>query len=194
MKRHLLLPLLILLTAALGLCACGGSKAVGALDKEVLSLAVGGKETLTFTLFEGEELADGELQWTTSDESVATVEGKQLTATVTGAKAGSATIALTLDGKELASCKVEVYVSPLSVTVPSGVLVLIKNAKATVRLKSSSPIEEQDIVWESSDETIGTVEYQGRIAIVTAVKRGQCTITARCGADKASFTLIVGKN
>lgn len=195
MKKRILLPLLILFAAALGVCACGEEPqgAAGELDKTSLSVSVGQEETLTFNLYEGKQLADGELVWTTSDESVAAVSSEQLTATVTGVSSGTAKIELKLDGETIASCDVEVHVSPLSVSVPTGKLVLIKNATATVRLKSTSPISDEDIVWESSDETIGTVEYQGRIAIVTAVKRGSCVITARCGNDRVSFTLIVGK-
>lgn len=190
MKKRILLPLLILLAAALGVCACGSG--AGKLDKTSVSLAVGQKETLTFVLDEGKELGEGELVWTTSDEAVATVSGKDLTATVTGVAEGNATVKLTLDGKTIASCSVKVTVPPISVTVPTGTLVLVKNQSATVRLKSSKPLTEE-ITWESSDETIGIVDYQGPIAIVTAVKRGQCTITARCGSEQTSFTLIVGK-
>lgn len=194
MKKRFLLPLLLGLAAMLCLFGCGASP-IGKFDAASVSVGVGQKETVTFTLSEGVELeGDEEFVWASSDESVATVEGKQFTATVTGVAVGSATVTLTMNGKEIASCSVEVKLSPLSITVPSGMLVLVKNAQATVRLKSTSPILDEDITWESSDATIGSVEYQGRIAIVTALKRGSCTITARCGEDKASFTLIVGKN
>ena len=80
----------------------------------------------------------------------------------------------------------------LHVAVPEGKLVLRNGGTATVRVTSEAPLNEDKYVWESSDQTIGTVEYQGKIAMVTATGRGECTITVSNGSLKTSFTLIVG--
>ena len=80
----------------------------------------------------------------------------------------------------------------LHVTVPEGRLVLRNGGTATVRVTSDSPLDEDKYVWKSSDESIGTVESQGKIARVTATGRGECVITVSHGKLTTSFTLIVG--
>lgn len=80
----------------------------------------------------------------------------------------------------------------LHVTVPEGKLVLRNGGTATVRVTSDNPLNEDKYVWESSNESIGTVEYQGKVARVTATGRGECTITVTNGKYEASFTLVVG--
>ena len=80
----------------------------------------------------------------------------------------------------------------LHVTVPEGKLVLRNGGTATVRVTSEAPINEDNYVWESSDESIGKVESQGKLARVTATGRGECTITVTNGKYETSFTLIVG--
>ena len=80
----------------------------------------------------------------------------------------------------------------LHVALPEGKLVLRNGGTATVRVTSDSPLNEEKYVWESSNASIGTVEYQGKVARVTATGRGECTITVSNGSYTTSFTLIVG--
>ena len=80
----------------------------------------------------------------------------------------------------------------LHVTVPEGKLVLRNGGTATVRVTSDNPLNEDKYFWKSSDESIGTVEYQGKVARVTATGRGECIITVSNGKLETSFTLIVG--
>ena len=200
MKKKIFLPLVLLAAAILSLCACGEKPAGGtsaSLDKTTLELGVGGSDTLTLT-WDGGEPAPGEdpattYIWTSSDEAVVTVAASGNTATVNGVAEGSATVTVSQGEKQLASCSVTVKASRLSVTVPEGKLVLRKNATVTVKVKGTEELD-GDIVWESSDTSIGTVESQGAIARVTAVARGECVIRVRCGSDSAEFTLIVGLN
>lgn len=163
-------------------------EASAVLDRTELTLYTGGEATLTATL---KDLGDGSVIWTTSDETVVTVtdmgEGK---AVVKAVGVGSATVGVTLGDKTLASCEIKTEASPLEIFLPNG-LVLKKNGKATVKAICSAEIT-GDIVWETSDPAIGTVEYQGLTAIVTAVGRGTCTITVRAGDYVASTTLMVG--
>ena len=80
----------------------------------------------------------------------------------------------------------------LHVAVPEGKLVLRNGGTATVRVTSDNPLNEDKYVWKSSDEAVGTVEYQGKIARVKATGRGECIITVTNGKLTTSFTLIVG--
>lgn len=191
MKKRLLLPLIIIMAAVFCLSACG-KKAT--LDKTELTLGVGSSETLTL-VWEGNAPSDGEYRWESSDESIVTVEASGETATVTAASEGEAVVTVYEGNKELATCTVTVVSSPLSVTVPEGMLVLRNGATVTVRAKSLTPLT-GEYTWESSDESIATVEFQGEIARVTARKRSAegCTITVRNGIYSASFTVVVGLN
>lgn len=74
-----------------------------ALDRSELSLTVGGEGTLTATVTP-DDATDRTVAWTTSDESVATVED----GTVTAVSEGDATITAWAGGKS-AACKVSVF-------------------------------------------------------------------------------------
>ncbi len=82
-----------------------------ALDKESLTLTEGDSETLTATVTPV-TAADKSVTWTSSDETVATVDQ---TGKVTAVKEGTATITVTTtDGGKTAACEVtvEAYVAP----------------------------------------------------------------------------------
>ena len=75
------------------------------LNKSSLKLNVGEKETLTATIAP-ENASDKSVSWSSSDESVAQVDGS---GKVTAVKAGKATITVTTtDGGKTAKCEVEV--------------------------------------------------------------------------------------
>lgn len=206
MKKRYLLPLILLGAAAVSLVGCGestqgggggkGSQAV--LDKEELTVCVGMQETLTLSWVDknGNAVAEGksvEYRWESSNTAVATVEAEGNVATVSAVAEGEAVVTVYNGKKALATCSVTAVTSALSFqqSVPEGKLVLRKDATVSVKVKSLTELT-GEYVWESSDTSIGTVEYQGDLARVTAVARGECTITVRNGSHAASFTLIVG--
>ena len=197
MKKKYLLPIVLTCAAAIALAACGGSDGP-VLDKKELTMSVGAQETLTLVVEnkDGTTSAVGEsveYTWKSSNEEVLTVEAEGATATVTAVAEGSAVVTVYDGNKELSKCTVTIVLSPLSVTVPEGRLVVRNNTTVTVRAKSITALT-GEYVWESSDPTIATVEAQGVIARVTAKKRGECTITVKNGIYSASFTFIVGLN
>ncbi len=158
------------------------------LDRTEVKLTVGGETTLTAQT----ENCEG-FTWTTSDETVATLtwgEGAA-TATVKGVAAGTATVRIMYQDKVLAECTVTVSVSPLTVFLPEGKLVLVKNGVATVKALCEVPVE-GEAVWKVADETVGSVEWQGLTARVKALKRGTTTVTVTLGEYQASFELLVG--
>ena len=196
MKKRYLLPLILVGAAALSLAAACGSSTEPVLDKTELTMSIGATETLTLSWVDGSgnAVAEGEAieyRWESSNETVVTVKGKGNTATLTAKAEGDAVVTVYDGSKELASCSVKSVVSPLVITVPEGRLVMRNGESATVRVKSLIPLT-GEYEWESSDTSIATVEYQGAIAIVTAKKRGECTITVRNGGYSSSFKFIVG--
>ena len=192
MKKRYLLPLILVCAAALSLAACGGSNTV--LDKTELTICVGAQETLTLVDKNGDAIVEGEAveyRWESSDEAVLTVAGKGSSATVTAVAEGKAVVTVYEGNKSLAKCNVTSISSPLSVTVPEGMLVFRKGGQASVRVKSLIELT-GEYEWYSSNTSIATVEYQGELAMVTAVARGECIITVRNGEYTASFKCIVG--
>ena len=195
MKKRFLLPLILAGAAAISLAACGSSNEA-VLDKTELTVCVGAYETLTLSWVDGNgnAVAEGdsvEYRWTSSNETVLTVEGEGNTATLSAHAEGKAVVTVYDGKKELAKCSVTSVTSPLRVTVPEGKLVLRNGGQATVRVKSLISLT-GEYEWSSSDTSICTVEAQGEIAIVTAKARGECFVTVRNGDYATSFELIVG--
>ncbi len=110
--------------------------------------------------------------WTSSDESVATVDatGKVtavavgvVTITATGTRSGAtATTRVTVAGAEPA----EITVSPDNVVL---------RPTRTLTLDVSSTDEEDEFTWTSSNPAVATIDAAG---MVTAIAEGQATITA----------------
>ena len=156
--------------------------------------------------------ANKTLQWSTSDEKVATVDqsGK-----VTATGDGTCTITATsTDGTNIsAECAVtvdsKVYVT--GVVVEPAVLTLFTGEtgelKATVEPADATV---PDIVWSSSNDKIATVDQSGKVtavaageAIITAAskddssKKATCTVTVQAkefSIDPTSKTVYVGES
>ena len=206
MKLKFLLPIAAFVAAAaLTVSACtgdgGGKKPSLVLDQTELALTVG--QTATLHLMEpapavaslsaeGSDLMT-EYVWTSSAPEIASVEATGTEAAVTAVAAGNATITVKYGETILGTCAVTVSepFEPFLYSVPEGKLVVRKGAVVSVRAGVADDVAEQ-CVWETSDASVATVEEQGRIAMVTAVSRGECTITVRLGDQSASFTFIVG--
>lgn len=192
MKKKIWLIALVAALAAL-LCGCGGGAGGGgeskspSLDKTELTLIVGTEGQLAVL-----NRGDAEVEWKSSDETVATVTPEGSGAYVTALAEGNAVISALIGGEEFARCTVTVKGSPLSIFLPKPErLVLRKNESATV--KAISEVELTGTPkWSVSDPTIGAVDFNGLTAIVTGLARGECTITVTCDGYSASFTLMVG--
>jgi len=196
-KKLWCLTALLPLCLALLLCGCGedndvppATTASVTLDAETLTLTAGDTAQLTVTAVDCASVS-----WESQNEEVATVEAKGSSATVTAVSAGSTVVTVTgkdANGVEVTdTCTVTVEARSLTVFLPAGKLVLTREKSATVKAIAAEGLT-GEITWESSDESVGTVEYQGLIAVVTAHKKGTCTITVRCGTAAASFELICG--
>lgn len=114
------------------------------------------------------------IEWTSSDESVATVDE---TGTVTAVAAGEANVTASVKDADIAaSTHIKVVVTPTGVTAPESID-LVTNGENTKDLDAKLvPADATDVklAYESSDESIATVDETGK---VTAVANGECTIT-----------------
>ena len=114
------------------------------------------------------------IEWTSSDESVATVDE---TGTVTAVAAGEANVTASVKGADIAaSTHIKVVVTPTGVVAPESID-LVTNGENTKDLDAKLvPADATDVklAYESSDESVATVDETGK---VTAVTNGECTIT-----------------
>ncbi|MDE7386623.1 MAG: Ig-like domain-containing protein [Muribaculaceae bacterium] len=129
-----------------------------------------------------------QVTWTSSDETVATVDAN---GTVTAVSPGYATITARY-GDSYQCC----YVKVVSATIPAESIELSQRAaelKAGDTVTLSATVLPEDatdktVTWSSSDEAIATVDANGK---VTAIAVGEAVITARCGEVSASCTVTV---
>ena len=114
------------------------------------------------------------VEWTSSDENVATVDE---TGTVTAVAAGEADVTASVKDADIAaSTHIKVVVTPTDVVAPESID-LVTNGEKTKNLDAKLiPADATDVklAYESSDESIATVDETGK---VTAVANGECTIT-----------------
>ena len=114
------------------------------------------------------------IEWTSSDESVATVDE---TGTVTAVAAGEANVTASVKDADIAaSTHIKVVVTPTGVAAPEAID-LVTNGENTKDLDAKLvPADATDVklAYESSDESVATVDETGK---VTAVANGECTIT-----------------
>ena len=159
------------------------------VDKETLEMVEGDEATLAATVAP-EEATDKTVAWSTSDEAVATVdaEGK-----VTAVAPGTATITVTTtDGEKTAKCEVTVSAKVIpveSVALDKETLEMVEGDEASIAA-TVTPEEATDktVKWTSSDETVATVDAEGK---VTAGKAGTATITAKSDDGGKTATCAV---
>ena len=127
--------------------------------------------------------------WSSGDERFVTVDAN---GTVTGIKKGSGRIIATAaDGSNIrANFNIKVVQNPEKITLPYEEITVDVgrnvSCKPTVEPKDT---DNKKVIWTSSDESIATVDKNGRI---TGNKIGDCTITCTCEAlDSVTASLTV---
>ena len=154
------------------------------LNNTTLSLTKGGTATLVATITPSNATYQT-VTWTSSDTSVATVDSN---GKVTAVGGGSATITATAGGKT-ATCAVTVTVPVTGVSLNKTTLSLAKGATETLAATvTPSDATDKSVTWSSSDETVATVDEEGK---VTALKVGMATITAKAGEKTAECVVTV---
>lgn len=154
------------------------------------SVNVGETTTLTATV-SPDNATNKNVTWTSSDETVATVDASGV---VTGVAAGTATITVTsvADNTKTATCTVTVTtVAVTGVSVDATASVGVGETTTLTATVSPNNATNKNVTWESSDNTVATVDANG---VVTGVAAGTATITATSVADNtktASCTVTV---
>ncbi|MDE6485097.1 MAG: Ig-like domain-containing protein [Duncaniella sp.] len=127
-------------------------------------------------IFTPAETTERTISWTSSDESVATVDENGV---ITGISAGTATITATTGNGLTSDCEITVRMKPVEPTqieVSFEAEQLTEGEDVTLKVTfTPDDTTETTVMWSSSDETVATVDENG---VVTAVGPGTATITA----------------
>ena len=203
MKTKKLVLFAVFTALMLTVTACQQSAGIGSspvavsgvtLNKEDLTLAVGGTETLIASV-RPDNAANKAVTWGSDDEDVATVDGN---GKVTAVAAGTALITVTTaDGGHTATSDVTVTIVQLVAVAVTGVtlseeaLTLAEGDTetliATVQPENAA---NKAVTWDSDDEDVATVDENGE---VTAVAAGTAviTVTTEDGGHTAASAIKV---
>ena len=125
------------------------------------------------------------LAWTSSDESVATVDE---TGTVTAIAAGEAEITATVKDTEMQDvCVITVKVSAKELKVPDTLDVKLNDTDEAAIEAKCEPKDASNISFDfaSSDEEVATVDKDGKVKVL---KAGECDITTTLMQDGEKVT------
>ena len=125
------------------------------------------------------------LAWTSSDESVATVDE---TGTVTAVAAGEAEITATVKDTEMQDvCVITVKVYAKELKVPDTLDVKLNDTDETAIEAKCEPKDASNISFDfaSSDEEVATVDKDGKVKVL---KAGECDITTTLLQDGEKVT------
>lgn len=150
------------------------------LNEESVSLGKGGTVTLTATV-EPKNARNKKVEWSSTDESVATVKDGKVTAKANGA-CDIVCRAKDDSGVE-AVCHVAVIVMVTSVTTTQNQKVTIPYGGSVELTATAKPADATNttLKWSSSDESVCVIDENGK---VTSVGSGDCEI--ECSATDGS--------
>ena len=121
------------------------------------------------------------IEWTSSDESVATVDA---TGMVVAVSAGEADITASVTDSEMSAvCKVTVKVAAKDITVPDNLDVKLNDGNETTVEATVSPADATDVKvsYASTDEAVATVDKDGKVQIL---QPGECDIVTTLTAGR----------
>ena len=113
------------------------------------------------------------IEWTSSNESVATVDA---TGMVVAVSAGEADITASVTDSEMSAvCKVTVKVTAKDITVPENLDVKLNDENETAVEATVSPADATDVEvsYASTDEAVATVDKDGKVQVL---QPGECDI------------------
>ena len=154
------------------------------LNKTSLNLIKGNSETLTATVTPA-DATDKTITWSTSNETIAKVDGN---GRVTAVGGGSAVITAKA-GDQTATCAVTVTVPVSGIALNKSSLSLTKGAsEILIATVTPSDATDKTVSWSSSNAAVAAVDANGK---VTAVGGGSAVITAKAGEQTATCAVTV---
>lgn len=152
------------------------------LDNTELSLAKGESSKALHVIYNPENTTDDKtVTWTSADEKIATVKD----GVVTAKSVGNTTITATV-GKHTATCNVAVTSKLTSIEITpdrdTKNLEVGDKVNMEVTYAPADTTDVREVVWESMDTNIATVDENG---VVTAVAGGTTKIAATSKADSS---------
>lgn len=182
------------LTMTLALTACGGAKIESIELPTEMTVEKGSDVVLELKYAAGDAEAEaiekaaaklGEVQWTTSDESVVAIDED---GNVVAVETGEADVTATV-GEFTATCKVTVVVAPTEINVPENLELTIGDEGKALNAKVlPEDATEVEMTYTTSDEKVATVDENGT---VTAVGAGECVITTKAADVEAETKVVV---
>lgn len=160
-------------------------KLTGIKMEETALIHKGDTKALTVEYTPADTTDDKTVAWSSSDSTVASVDNNGI---VTAVKSGSAVITAKV-GNYQATCAVTVD-APLKEIVPEKAIIdMVKKQTANIAYSvvPADTTDSKDVTYTSSDETVATVNSDGK---VTAKKAGQATVTIT-GANGIKATVTV---
>jgi len=162
------------------------------LNKTALTLSIGGTETLTAAVTPS-NATDKAVNWTSSDNSVATVSG----GTVTALAAGTASITVTTaDGGKTATCSVTVQAAEPIVVDVTGVTLnkteftlTVGDTEVLSATLTPSDATNKAVTWASGNTAVATVN--NGMVIAVAPGTASITVTTADGGKTATCAVTV---
>jgi uncharacterized protein YjdB len=186
MKIKNITCLLLIIVASFYLISCKKEETVneGTITLNYQELSITSDSSSSAVLFATLENLEGNILWSSSDPSTATVtaDTNPTIARVKGLKPGTVTIKASV-GDLYAECTIHVTqgeflnVLKTKIELPVGKTEVI-NAEAHV----------SDIAFSSSNQNVATVTSSG---LVTALAEGNAIITVKAGTKSAYVTIVV---
>ena len=165
-------------------CSVTVSAPLNALEMNLreMKLEAGRSADLTVSANEGAVL--GDVQWTSSDETVATVKNGKVTAV----GAGTALITAAAGGRA-ASCTVTVTAPLTGISLNVQTADLLTGETRQLEVIANEGAVAENVTWTSSNTAVVSVKD----GLVTALSVGEATITAVCGNYHATCKVAVSE-
>jgi uncharacterized protein YjdB len=158
-----------------------------ALNKMSASMVKGASDQLSVTYNPVDTTDDKTVTWTSSNTNVATVDASGLIKAIGG---GTATIRATV-GSKITECAVTVKIplTQISLNKTASVLKINGTDNLAVTYNPIDTTDDKTVTWTTSDSSVATVNNNG---VVTAVKAGTATITAKVGSLTSTCSIKIG--
>ena len=148
-----------------------------------------GSSTNLIVVIKPIDLSSSELIWESSDTNVAVVDSNGVLRAV---GIGTATITVTTPDGKTATCIVQVVADSFDVESiklsTDETTIYVGSSTQIIAIISPENATNRDLLWSSSDTSIATVNNKG---IVTGIKQGTVTITAKTSDGKVVATITI---